>query len=184
MTETKKPRTPKTPKTVNPNTEISERKQMTINPSPEIREEILAFLHNAGPTLRRMILASSVLPSGEPQGTEMQSFLAYAIRLALNKPSPQKAGKLFGEKIEQDVLKIMDQNLVAHDNGEPWNVTAIGTGTLRDLNNNPNSVKRWIEENAKRLAEHHAAVGIKPEELADWNRKQGVYRNRLQKEGK
>ena len=159
-----------------------EQKNITMHPA--LKNDIETFMHNAGPTMRRIILASSVLASGEPHKDEISSFIAYAIRLALNKPNPQSVGRTFGTKIEQSVLEIMDRNMVAHDNGEWWNVQVIGTGTLRDAGHNPTSVKRWIEENYKRLAEHHAAVGIPPAELTDWNRKAGVYRNALKKEGK
>lgn len=156
--------------------------QINVILTPELEAEITAFVQNAGPTLRKAIDSSTVLASGKPHGDDKHSFVAYAIRTILKKDTQQPAGRVFGTGIEKTVLEIMDRNIVAHENGEPWNVQTIGLSVLRDANHNHHSCQRWLEENGNRLAEHYASVGIKPEEVSDWNRKQGRIRAKLESE--
>lgn len=167
---------------------LKDSEQVNVRMGLPVLAEIDAFIANAGPTLRRTIEKASVLADGKPHGSSekhpfLHSFIAYAVHLALNKPNVQTVGRTFGEEIEKTVREIMDRNEIAHENGEPWNVRVIGLSVLRDAGHNHNSCVRWLTENLKRLTDHYAAVGVPVEELKDWNRKQGVYKNRLKQEG-
>ena len=133
--------------------------QLTIQVPEDIAAAIDAFIANASSSLIDDINAATMSESGNPHKNPRQQFLAWAIRkcLTINAPS-----RVFGAKIDQDVQEIMDRNTAIYqENPDAWyDLTAIGSTMLRDLGHNPNSVKRWIELNADRLAEHHASVGI------------------------
>lgn len=156
--------------------------QVNVRMSLEILAEIDDFVQNSGPTMRKAIEGSSVLPEGKSHGSSRHAFIAYAIRNALKKENPQTVGRTFGTKIETTVLEIMDRNIVAHDNGEWWKIQTIGLSVLRDAGHNHNSCTRWLSENLTRLMEHYASVGIPAEEVQDWNRKAGRYRASMKSE--
>lgn len=158
--------------------------QVNVRMSLAFLAEIDAFVENAGPTMRKAIDAASVLPEGKLHAVPRHSFIAYAIRQALKKENPQIVGRTFGTEIEKTVTAIMDRNTIAHENGEPWNVQVIGLSVLRDAGHNHNSCTRWLKENLKLCMDHYATVGIKPEEVSDWNRKQGRTRAKLESEKK
>lgn len=150
--------------------------QVNIRMSPAVHAEIDAYLQNIGPAMRKAIESASVLTDGKPHGVLRHSFIAYAIRQALKKENPQSVGRTFGSEIEKTVTEIMDRNVIAHENGEWWNVQVIGLSVLRDSGHNHHSCTRWLTENADRLASHYVSVGIPENEVSDWNRKAGKYR--------
>lgn len=133
--------------------------QINLRVPLDVIAQIEDYMKNATASQLKAIHASSLAPSGEPHKSVHQAFMAYAIRQLLSKNAPARA---FGSKIEEDVAEIMEQNIEAYERNplEWWNLTAIGSSLLRDKGHNPNSVKRWIEENNARLNEHHALVGI------------------------
>lgn len=133
--------------------------QMNLRIPITLAEQIEEFMQNATPSQRKAINAASLRPGKLPHESVHQAFMAYAVHQLLNR---NNAPRLFGSKIEEDVAEVMAQNLKAFETNphEWWNLTAIGSNWLRDKGHNPNSVKRWIEENAARLGEHHASVGI------------------------
>lgn len=153
--------------------------QVNIRMGLDVIAEIDAYLHNVGPAMRKAIESATVLADGKPHGVLRHSFIAYAIRQALKKENPQTAGRTFGSEIEKTVAEIMDRNVIAHENGEWWNVQVIGLSVLRDAGHNHHSCTRWLTENAERLAAHYLAVGIPENEVSDWNRKAGKYRTAM-----
>lgn len=157
--------------------------QVNVRMSIEILAEIDAFLQTCGPTMKKAIDSASVLPEGKLHAVPRHAFIAYAIRQALKKENPQAVGRTFGTEIEKTVTTIMDQNIVAHENGEWWKVQVIGLSVLRDAGHNHNSCVRWLNENRQRMVDHYASVGIKAEDILDWNRKAGRYRATLKSEG-
>jgi hypothetical protein len=134
-------------------------KQVNIRVPLDIYAQMRDYVANAPVSLRKAIDAATLAPSGKPHESADQAFVAYAIRQLLSKNA---APRVFGSKIEEDVAEIMEQNIEAFERNplEWWNLTAIGSSLLRDKGHNPNSVKRWIEENNARLIEHHTQVGI------------------------
>lgn len=143
----------------------------------EVGQAIDEYLANATPAQLKAIHAASMLANGVPHPNPHMAFTAYAIRQTLKKTVTPRA---FGSKIDEDVAEIMDRNITAFEanSAEWWNLTAIGSSLLRDKGHNPNSVKRWMEENAARLAEHHALVGIT--DPVNHNRKAGKARKAVQ----
>ena len=141
----------------------------------EVGQMIDEYMANATPAQLKAIDAASF--NAEPHAKSHMAFTAYAIREILKRTSTPRA---FGSKIDQDVAEIMDRNIAAFEENpaEWWNLTAIGSSLLRDKGHNPNSVKRWMEENAGRLAEHHAQVGIT--DPLNHNRKAGKARKAVQ----
>ena len=146
---------------------------LTIQAPIEIAEAIDAFIAGASPSLIADINAATMHESGAPHEDPRQQFLAWAIREGLStKPST----RVFGAKIDHDAQQIMERNTAIYqENPAAWyELTAIGPTMLRDRGHNPTSVKRWVELNADRVAEHHASVGIT--DVANHNRRAGKAR--------
>ena len=150
--------------------------QVNLRMSPAVHAEIETYLQTIGPAMRKAIESATVLTNGKPHGVLLHSFIAHAIRQALKKENPQSVGRTFGSEIEKTVTEIMDRNVIAHENGEWWNVQVIGLSVLRDAGHNHHSCTRWLTENADRLTAHYASAGIPENEVSDWNRKAGKYR--------
>lgn len=152
----------------------SEQPRLTLTVPAEIVTEIETFMANISPAMRKTIDAASMMENGKPHPSGQTAFLAYAVRLALGKG--EQAPRTFGAGIEKTVSEIMERNLIAHAERPEnwWELTAIGSSLLRDAGHNPNSVKRWLEENGDRLNEHHAAIGIT--DPMNHNRKAGKAR--------
>ena len=143
----------------------------------EIVAEIETFMANISPAMRKTIDAATMMDDGKPQKSNQTAFLAYAVRLALGKG--EQTTRTFGSKIDEYVNGIMASNVAAFEANPAnwWELTAIGASMLRDAGHNPNSVKRWLEENGDRIAAHHAAIGIT--DPTNHNRKAGKARKAM-----
>lgn len=152
--------------------------QISLRVPPEVLAEIAEYMKDLSPVARTKVDAASLRDNGAPHESDVQAFMAFAIRTAL-KRTPNSMPRQFGNKIDEFVDGIMKRNLEAYESNPEnwWELTAIGSSVLRDGGHNPISVKRWMEENAERLAAHHAAVGIT--DPASHNRKAGKARKAM-----
>jgi hypothetical protein len=151
--------------------------QINLRIPLDVRDAMDQFMANLTPTMRRIVDAASMTADGKPHPADHLAFMAYAIRLALAKAD--QAPRAFGTGIDKTFEEIVTRNLEAHEQRPDnwWELTAIGSSLLRDAGHNPVSVRRWIEENAERIAAHHAAVGIT--DPLNHNRKAGKAKKAL-----
>ena len=145
----------------------------------EIVAEIETFMANISPAMRKAIDAATMMDDGKPQKSNQTAFLAYAVRLALGKG--EQTTRTFGSKIDEYVNGIMASNVAAFEANPAnwWELTVITRSLLTspEAGHNPNSVKRWLEENGDRIAAHHTAVGIT--DPMNHNRKAGKARKAM-----
>ncbi len=143
----------------------------------DVEAAVTEFLETASPATLARIEGASLLEGGKPHKNPLVGFAAYAIRMTLAKG--ESAPRAFGSKIDEFVDGIVASNAAAFEaNPENWwELTAIGASMLRDAGHNPNSVKRWLDENGVRIAAHHAAVGIA--DPTNHNRKAGKARKAM-----
>jgi hypothetical protein len=154
--------------------------QIMVRVAPELVADIETFMAELSPSMRAKVDAATFLEHGKPHDNVRQAFVAFAIRNALKiSEKPQRA---FGTKIDEFVDDVMTRNLESFEQRPDnwWERVAITRSLLTspEAGHNPNSVKRWLEEQADRVAAHHAAVGI--EDATDHNRKAGKARKALQ----
>lgn len=155
------------------------KRQLTLRVPADVEDAIHAFMANASPTLLAKVNAATMTDDGRPQTTDVTKFLAFAIRHTL---ALQDKPRTFGTKIEEYVESVMARNLESFEQRPEnwWERVAISRSLLTspEAGHNPNSVKRWLEENADRIAAHHAEIGI--EDATDHNRKAGKARKAMQ----
>lgn len=155
------------------------KRQVPLRIPTDVDEAIQAFLANASPTLIAKIDAATMTDDGTPHKGDLTRFVAFAIRETLKIQDKPRA---FGTKIEEYVESVMARNLESFEQRPEnwWERVAISRSLLTspEAGHNPNSVKRWMEENADRIAAHHAEIGI--EDATDHNRKAGKARKAMQ----
>lgn len=151
---------------------------ITLRLPSEVEDRIKKYMADAPPSLQGEIREASRLLNGKPRTSENLMFLDWAISQTLA-GNESRTTPRFGSAIEETVKTIMDANLAAYD-ADPdawWNLTAIGTSLLRDKGHNPTSVRKWVDQNADMLEQHHRSVGI--DDAPNHNRKAGKARKRM-----
>jgi hypothetical protein len=119
--------------------------------------------------------ADVIAVAGKVAKSDRSAFVTYALRMTFKRLEElgNRKPRSFGTGIDKTVAEIEARNLEVFKT-DPENTTgeirAISPSTLRELHN-PNSVKRWMLENADRIEAHHKALGITS--VMDYNRKAG-----------
>lgn len=152
---------------------VLERTKIMLRLPEDVVASVDDFMKTLSPIMRKKVDAASMTDDGKPHTSDQQAFFAYAIRTALKRTETPRA---FGDRIDDFVDSIMEKNLEAFTNRPEnwWELTAIGSSLLRDDGHNPNSVKRWLLENAQKVADHHKKIGI--DDPLNHNRKAGKAR--------
>lgn len=155
------------------------KRQVPLRVPTDVDEAIQAFLANASSALIAKIDAATMTDDGTPHKGDLTRFVAFAIRETLKIQDKPRA---FGTKIDEFVESVITRNLESLEQRPEnwWERVAITRSLLTspEAGHNPNSVKRWMEENADRIAAHHAELGIT--DTTDHNRKAGKARKAMQ----